>query len=192
MKILVVDDDIVSQVILTEQLQSLNHDVSVAADGKEAWNIYQAKNPRIVITDWMMPNVDGLELSRMIRSEHRDSYTFIILITILRGKGSYLEAMNAGADDFITKPFDSEQLAAHLRVAERILGMQHELRQLHAILPICSYCRRIRQDDDTWVSIEKHIKQKTDTAFSHGICPDCYESHVRPAIVKLRNKEKIV
>ncbi len=189
MKILIVDDDIVSQVLLTEQLEDLNHDVSVAADGKEGWGIYQAKNPRIVITDWMMPNVNGLELTRMIRKENKDFYTFIIFLTILRGKGSYLEAMNAGADDVITKPFDSEQLAARLRVAERILGMQHEIRQLHAILPICSYCRRIRQDDDTWVSIEKHIKQKTDTAFSHGICPECYESHVKPAIVKLRGRE---
>jgi phosphoserine phosphatase RsbU/P len=188
MKILIVDDDIVSQMLLTEQLQDLNHEVSVAADGKEAWNIFQAKNPRIVITDWMMPNVNGLELTRMIRKENRESYTFIIFLTILRGKGSYLEAMKAGADDVITKPYDSEQLAARLSVAERILGMQHEIRQLHSILPICSYCRRIRQDDDSWVSIEKHIKQKTDTAFSHGICPDCYESHVKPAIVKLRNR----
>jgi len=191
MKILIVDDDLVSQMLLTEQLQDLNHEVSVAADGKEAWNIFQAKNPRIVITDWMMPNVNGLELTRMIRKENRESYTFIIFLTILRGKGSYLEAMKAGADDVITKPYDSEQLAARLCVAERILGMQHEIRQLHSILPICSYCRRIRQDDDSWVSIEKHIKQKTDTAFSHGICPDCYESHVKPAIVKLRNREHI-
>jgi len=191
MKILVVDDEIVSQMLLTEQLQNLNHEVFVAADGKEGWNLYQAKNPRIVITDWMMPHVNGLELSRMIRGENRDSYTFIIFLTVLRGKGSYLEAMNAGADDVITKPFDSEQLAARLRVAERILGMQHEIRQLHSILPICSYCRKIREDDETWVSIEKHIKQKTDTAFSHGICPDCYNSHVKPSIAKLRNKEKV-
>ncbi len=189
MKILVVEDDIVTQMLLSEQLQELNHEVYVAADGKEAWSIFQAKNPRLVITDWMMPNLNGLELTRMIRQENRESYTFVIFLTILRGKGSYLEAMNAGADDVITKPFDSEQLSARLRVAERILGMQHEIRQLHSILPICSYCRRIRQDDDTWVSIEKHIKQKTDTAFSHGICPDCYESQVKPVIVKLRNRE---
>ena len=189
MKILIVDDDIISQMLLTEQLEDLNHEVSVAADGKEAWSIYQAKNPRIVITDWMMPNVNGLELTRMIRKENRESYTFIIFLTILRGKGTYLEAMNAGADDVVTKPFDSEQLAARLRVAERIIGMQHEIRQLQSILPICSYCRKIREDDDTWVSIEKHIKQKTDTAFSHGICPDCYESHVKPALAKLRTRE---
>ncbi|HTY11170.1 MAG TPA: response regulator [Bacteroidota bacterium] len=192
MKILVVDDDVVSQLLITEQLQSLNYEVSVASDGKEAWSVYQAKNPRIVITDWMMPQVDGLELTRMIRSENRNAYTFIIFLTVLRGKGSYLEAMKAGADDVLTKPFDSEQLAARLQVAERILNMQHEIRQLQSILPICSYCRRIRQDDDTWVSIEKHIKQKTDTSFSHGICPDCYHSHVKPAIEKLRGKEKAV
>ena len=130
MKILIVDDDIISQMLLTKQLEDLNHEVSVAADGKEAWSIYQAKNPRIVITDWMMPNVNGLELTRMIRKENRESYTFIIFLTILRGKGTYLEAMNAGADDVVTKPFDSEQLAARLRVAERIIGMQHEIRQL--------------------------------------------------------------
>ncbi len=188
MNILIVDDDKVSQVLLTEQLQALNYDVSTAIDGKEGWNIYIAKKPSIVITDWIMPHVNGLELSRMIRSEHRERYTYIIFLTILRGKGSYLEAMNAGADDVISKPFDSEQLAARLRVAERILGMQHEIKQLQGILPICSYCRKIRQEDDTWVSIEQHIKQKTDTSFSHGICPDCYQEHVQPAIVRLQNQ----
>jgi sigma-B regulation protein RsbU (phosphoserine phosphatase) len=190
MNILIVDDDRVSQVLLTEHLRCLNHEVFAAVDGKEAWGIYLAKKPSIVITDWIMPQVNGLELSRMIRAEHRERYTYIIFLTVLHGKGSYLEAMNAGADDVITKPFDSEQLAARLRVAERIVGMQRELKQLQGILPICSYCRKIRQDDETWIPIEEHIKQKTDTSFSHSICPDCYEAHVHPVILNLRNTDK--
>jgi len=182
MKILVVDDDVVSRVLLTEQLQSFGHEVMVADDGGEAWSIYVANKPQLVITDWMMPKVDGLELSRMIRAENRVFYTYIIFLTILRGKGSFLEAMNAGADDVITKPFDSEQLSARLRVAERILGLQHEIRQLHGILPICSYCKRIREDDDTWISVEQYISRKTQTSFSHGICPDCYGTQVKNAV----------
>ncbi|HTX18093.1 MAG TPA: response regulator [Bacteroidota bacterium] len=190
MNVLVVDDDNVSTLLLTEQLQSLHYEVSVASDGKEGWNLYLAKQPRIVITDWIMPHVDGLELSRMIRAERRDRYTYIIFLTILRGKGSFLEAMNAGADDVISKPFDADQLAARLRVAERIIGMQHEIRQLEEIIPVCTYCRRIREEDDTWVSIETHIKQKTDTSFSHTICPDCYEQHVQKAVADLQHKGK--
>lgn len=186
MKILIADDDVVSQMLLAEQLQSLGHTVSIASDGREAWDIFLSSKPQLVITDWIMPNIDGLEFSRMIRSENRETYTYIIFLTILHGKGSFLEAMEAGADDFITKPFDVEQLAARLRVADRILGLQREIKQLEGLLPICSYCKRIREEDMTWLPIEKYITQRTDTLFSHGVCPDCYEKYLKPELDELR------
>jgi phosphoserine phosphatase RsbU/P len=191
MRILIADDDVVSQLILSEQLQSLGHTVTIASDGREAWELYQSTNPQIVITDWIMPDVDGLELSRMIRAENRETYTYLIFLTILHGKGSYLEAMDAGADDFITKPFDIEQLSARLHVAERILGLQREIKQLQGLLPICSYCKRIREEDMTWLPIEKYITQRTDALFSHGVCPDCYEKHLRPEIETLRRSKQL-
>jgi DNA-binding response OmpR family regulator len=191
MKILIADDDVVSQMILAEQLQSLGHAVTIASDGREAWGLFQTTSPQLIITDWIMPDIDGLELSRMIRAENREQYTYIMFLTILQGKGSYLEAMDAGADDFISKPFDVEQLSARLHVAERILGLQREIKQLQGLLPICSYCKRIREEDMTWLPIEKYITQRTDTLFSHGVCPDCYEKHLKPEIEEMRKSKSL-
>jgi sigma-B regulation protein RsbU (phosphoserine phosphatase) len=191
MKILIADDDVISQILLSEQLRTLGHEVFEASDGHKAWRLYESIRPQVVITDWMMPKIDGLELTRMIRAEKREIYTYIICLTILHGKGSFLEAMASGADDFVTKPFDTEQLVARLHAAERILGLQHEVKQLQDLLSICSYCKKIKEDDDTWVTLESYISKKTETSFSHGICPDCYQEHVKPTLETIRKHNAV-
>ena len=130
MKILVAEDDAASRAILTQILKQLGHDVVVTVDGEQAWGIFLAEDVPLLVSDWMMPSLDGLELCRRIRAENRPAYTYIILLTVLGGKANYLEAMKAGADDFINKPFDVDQLQARLRVAERILGLQRDLTRL--------------------------------------------------------------
>jgi len=130
MRILIAEDDTVSREILEALLTQLGHDVVAAADGRDAWDLLTRDPVPLVISDWMMPDVDGLELCRRIRAEDRPKYTYVILLTTLGGKENYLEAMEAGADDFLTKPLDADQLAARLRVAERVLGLQRELVQL--------------------------------------------------------------
>jgi PleD family two-component response regulator len=99
------------------------------------------------------------------------------LLTILGGKTNYLEAMNAGADDFITKPFDSEQLAARLHVAERILGLRKHVTQLEGLLPICACCKKIRDEQSHWQQIETYVEQHSQARFSHSICPECAEKY---------------
>jgi DNA-binding response OmpR family regulator len=188
MKILVAEDDKVSRLVLSTGLRKLGHEVIEAADGQEAWSLFRSGDVHMVITDWMMPNMDGLHLCRSIRAELESKYTYIIMLTALGGKESYLEGMKAGADDFITKPFDIDGLAARLRVAERILKLQAEVRQLEGLLPICTYCKKIRSDDDAWQAIEVYITRQTDASFSHGICPECYESYVRPQLDQLRER----
>ena len=130
MKILIAEDDAASRAILSQILKQLGHDVIVTVDGEQAWGIFLAEDVPLLISDWMMPGLDGLELCRRIREDNRAAYTYIILLTVLGGKANYLEAMKAGADDFITKPFDVDQLQARLRVAERILGLQRDLTRL--------------------------------------------------------------
>jgi signal transduction histidine kinase len=130
MKILIAEDDATSRTILTQILKQLGHEVVVAVDGEQAWGVFLAEDVPLLISDWMMPGLDGLELCRRIRADGRAAYTYIILLTVLGGKVNYLEAMKAGADDFISKPFDREQLTARLRVAERILGLQRDLTRL--------------------------------------------------------------
>ncbi|TMK82537.1 MAG: response regulator [Actinobacteria bacterium] len=130
MRILIAEDDTASRLILAQILKQLGHDVTATANGAEAWRVFEREHVPLLISDWMMPDPDGLELCRRVRAADRGKYTYIILLTALGGKENYLEAMSAGVDDFVTKPFDADQLHARVRVAERILGLQRELTHL--------------------------------------------------------------
>jgi phosphoserine phosphatase RsbU/P len=182
MRILAVEDDPVSRRILTATLERLGHEVTVVPDGQEAWLSFATLPPEVVITDWMMPRMDGLELTRRIRARDGERYTYVIMLTALRGRTSYLDGMAAGADDFLTKPFDKDELQARLRVAERLLGLQREVKQLEGLLPICTYCKRIRDEADSWSQVEEYVGRRTEAQFSHGICPDCYDRHLKPQL----------
>ena len=185
MRILIADDDSVAQMILNNTLTDFGHEVIKAQNGAEAWEQYCNENVRMLILDWMMPELNGLEVCRMVRAERRRSYTYIVMLTIHEGKGSYLQAMDAGADDFINKPIDREELEARLRVAQRILGLQAEVRQLEGLLPICAYCKKIRDHENQWHGLDEHIARHTETSFSHGICPSCYDSHIADELEQL-------
>jgi phosphoserine phosphatase RsbU/P len=185
LRILIADDDPTARNFLRAALRNLDHECLLAGNGREAWEAYQANQPTLVLADWVMPELSGLDLCRMIRAENRPRYTYVILVTALTGKGSYLEGMDAGADDFVTKPFDVDQMAARLRVAQRILGLQTELKQLEGLLPICTYCRKIRDEGDSWAHLEDYVAKRTDVTLSHGICPDCYHGRIAPEMNRL-------
>jgi len=186
MKVLIADDDGVSRALLRAHLEKAGHEVVEATNGRSAWQTFRNGSFPLVISDWMMPEVDGLELCRMMRAEDRRLYTYVILLTALGGRGSYLEGMRAGADDFLSKPFDAEMFRSRLHVAERILKLQSEVSQLQALLPICSYCKKIRGESGSWVPVEAYIAARTDTRFSHGICSDCYRDEVLPELARHR------
>lgn len=185
LKVLVADDDATARRVLQAALHKLDHECILAADGREAWEQYQSTQPSIVLADWLMPSLSGIELCRMIRADARPRYTYVILVTALSGKGSYLEGMQAGADDFVSKPFDLDEMGARLHVAQRILSLQTEIHQLEGLLPICSYCRRIRDEGSAWTSLEEYVAARTQVMLSHSICPDCYHSRIVPEIVRL-------
>jgi sigma-B regulation protein RsbU (phosphoserine phosphatase) len=184
MKIILVDDDSTSRMILAKKLRKLEHEVSEASDGNEAWFSYRLQQPRIVISDLVMPNCDGLELCRRIRQANSPKYTYIIMLTAQSGKVNYHEAMDAGADDFLTKPCDMDDIIIRLRVAERLLQLTTKVNQLEGLLPICSYCKRIRDEEKEWRPVEQYINDRSEASFSHGVCPTCYETHVKPQLQK--------
>ena len=126
MKVLIAEDDRDSRELLAWMLQKLGYQVVSAANGKEAWDAFRKGRFRLVISDVLMPEIDGLELCRRIRMHKQSKYTYIIVITALIGKKDYLEGMDAGADDFVTKPFDPDELKARLRGAERIISFQEQ------------------------------------------------------------------
>jgi CheY-like chemotaxis protein len=134
MKVLIADDDDITRLLLGSALTKLGHKVHAVANGREAWDAWHGGEFSFIISDWMMPDLDGLEFCRRIRAEPCADYTYIVLLTSCSGKTNYLEAMTAGADDFITKPFEKDALAARVRVAERILGLHASLRSANTDL----------------------------------------------------------
>lgn len=190
MKILVAEDDDASRTILLAQLRKLGHEVLGAADGEEALAGFDRENPDVVITDWKMPRMDGLELCRRIRQADRREYTYIIILTSLDRKVGFLEGMNAGADDFVNKPCDTIELNVRLRVAARILALQATMVQLEGLLPICSSCHKIRSESGQWNPVEVFIARTTEAQFSHGICPTCYETRMKPEVERLKKAHK--
>ena len=130
MRILIAEDDIVSRLILASTLQKQGHEVVGAENGLKAWEAFQKEYFPVLILDWLMPGMDGVTLCRHVRKLLRENYTYVILLTALEGKSNYVEAMDAGADDFMTKPFDADQLTARIRVAERIIDLQRRVAEV--------------------------------------------------------------
>jgi sigma-B regulation protein RsbU (phosphoserine phosphatase) len=183
MKILVAEDDPVSVKILQLTLEHYGHEVITTASGVEAWEAFDRDPVRTIVSDWMMPGMSGLELCQKVRQRPKTDYTYFILLTAnTTGRENLREAMDAGIDDFLPKPLDREVIMMRLRVAERILEFSTQIRQLKELLPICMYCKRIRDDSDYWQQVESYIHTHTGSNFSHGICPDCFtkEMHVYP------------
>jgi DNA-binding response OmpR family regulator len=174
MKILVAEDDRDSREMLGFLPQFEGYEVVQVANGGEAWREFEQNQFGLVISDWLMPEIDGLELCRRIRAVERTPYPYIILLTALKGKDHFLKAMGAGADDFISKPYDPDELRAKLHVARRILSLQSRVKTLEGILPTCMYCKKIRDENQSWVSIERYVTERSNAAFSHGVCPECY------------------
>ena len=187
-KILAVEDDPVARAILRQALIRLGHEVVDACDGVEALKVLEKEPVRVIVSDWMMPEMDGLGLCRAVRGRVHADYVYFILLTGREADvDNQREAIEAGVDDFLTKPLDLQEIWMRLRVAERILRFATEVRQLEAFLPICGYCKKVRDDQNYWQQIESYINERTGTDFSHSVCPDCYQRVVMPELDKLRS-----
>lgn len=187
MKILTVDDDLVARKILVQALHRLGYETVEAGHGEEALKVIEQDPVRVVVSDWLMPGMDGLELCRRLRGRMNTEYVYFILLTGREADpDNQREAIEAGIDDFLTKPLDLQEIWMRLRVSERILKFTTQVRQLEAFLPICSYCKKVRDDQNYWQQIEAYINERTGSEFSHSICPDCYKRVVLPELEKLR------
>ena len=128
MRVLVAEDNPVFQTMLRNLLVRWDYEVILAGNGMEAWEHLQANDgPRLAILDWMMPGMDGVEVCRRVRAVGKEPYTYLLLLTAKTESGDLVEGMEAGADDYITKPFDAHELRVRLRAGRRILDLQEEL-----------------------------------------------------------------
>jgi DNA-binding response OmpR family regulator len=187
MKILIADDDPLNRRVVYAALAPDGHEIVQADDGEAAWQALQAPEaPSLAVLDWLMPHKTGLELCRLARAG-LSAAPYLILLTSKREHADIVTALNAGADDYIVKPFDAAELRARVGVGIRIVTLQQALaarvgelelalaniKQLRGLLPVCAWCRRVRNDADYWQQIEVYITEHSDAQISHGICPDC-------------------
>ncbi len=194
MRILIAEDDSVSRRVLEATLDKFGYEVVVAADGAEAWSeLQRADAPTLAILDWMMPEIDGVELCRRIRSLSTTTPPYLILLTARNEKGDVVAGLDAGANDYLTKPFDRAELRARVQVGAHVLELQRNLaarvlelegalsqvKQLQGLLPICSYCKKIRDEKDYWQGVDSYLSEHSEVEFSHGICPACFERVTR-------------
>ena len=201
MRVLIAEDDAVSRRILETFLRNWGHEVVTTFDGEEAWQAMRGPDaPALAILDVMMPGVDGLEVCRRVRKLAGATPPYIILLTAKHGARAIVDGMEAGADDYLTKPYDRDELRVRVQVGVRIVELQTRLagrvrelegalehvRQLQGILPICSYCKKIRGDQDYWQTVESYIADHSEAEFSHGICPTCYETTVKDQLASFR------
>jgi phosphoserine phosphatase RsbU/P len=190
-RVVIADDDQVTAEILARTLRRWNYEPVVTSDGASAWNaLRNDTTPTLAILDWMMPELDGPEICRRVRQELPRANMYMILVTARETRGDVIAGLDAGADDYVIKPFDADELRARVAVGVRVLSLQEGLaervaelqtalasvKQLSGLLPICSYCKRIRGDDQYWQQVEGYIASHSDAQFSHGICPTCYKT----------------
>lgn len=173
MRILIAEDDEASCELLGRILEKDGHEVCSCADGRSAWAAQQKSPFPVVVTDWQMPGLTGLELCQKIRAGGDTPYTYVIVVTGLSTRAHYLEAMEAGVDDFLSKPYDRAIIGARLRVAERVLKLTAEVQNLRGLVPTCSHCHKVRDPEQHWHSMESFFAERAPISFSHSICPDC-------------------
>jgi len=192
MRILIAEDDLTSRTVLKTVLERLGHEVIVTVNGEDAWKVMTMPDPpRLVILDWMMPLLDGLEIVRRIRASSTMDTSYIILLTARSEKTDMIKGFDAGADDYLSKPFDAGELRARVEVGRRMIEMHDrlavqvqelqkafdEIKKLQGIMPICSYCKKIRDDQGYWNQVEDYVSRHSEAQFSHSICPECLKKH---------------
>jgi phosphoserine phosphatase RsbU/P len=205
-RVVIAEDDAVSRSILETLLRKWGYEVTTTLDGEAAWAALQEPDaPSLAILDIMMPGLDGLELCRRLRRKVSAIPPYIILLTANHGVSEIVKGIEAGADDYLTKPYDRDELRVRVQVGARIVELQTKLaervgqleaalshvKQLQGILPICSYCKKIRNDLNYWQNVDSYVADHSQAEFSHGICPSCYETTVKPQLESFQISEFI-
>lgn len=195
MKILLVDDEILNLQLLEDMLSPMNHNLLKAMDGQMALSLLK-ENPDtdMVLLDILMPDMNGYELCAIVKADKTLKDIPVILITALSDEASQVKGLKYGAADYITKPYKIEILEAkvnnHLLLKKQrdaLIKLSEEkdaliselaeaiaqIKTLSGILPICTECKKIRDDKGYWEQIDNYIKKCSDTQFSYSLCPDC-------------------
>ncbi len=188
MRILIAEDDFTSRNMLAGVLKKAGYEPVEAVNGLEALEELQRPDaPRLVVLDWIMPEMDGLEVLRRLRAVQSDRPPYVLMLTTKTDKEEIIAGLEAGANDYLAKPFGAGELRARIEVGRRMVEMQDalaekivelrralaEIKTLRGSVPICAGCKKIRDDEGFWQQVEVYVREHTEAEFSHGLCPEC-------------------
>jgi len=200
MKVVIADDDEVNRKLLRAIVTGEGYEVIDLPDGLSALNYFQQTDEPIVgLIDWEMPGMEGDEVCEQVRQIINGPPFHLILLTARDSKTDVVAGLRAGANDYVVKPFDRTELLARVAIGAQMVNLQGALtqhvkelqealqrvKQLSGLLPICSYCKKIRDDSNYWSEVESYVSHHSDVQFSHSVCPHCYEQIVKPELEKL-------
>jgi len=203
LRVLVADDEGVSRTVVGAMLKKAGYPVVFANDGEQAWRELDSDDPpALALLDWEMPGLQGPEIVQRIRSKQLPSPTYVILLTGRDSSADIVQGLRAGADDYVTKPANEDELIARVSVGARVVQLQSALadrvrsleealanvKALQTLLPMCAYCKSVRNDHNYWEKVETYFTQHSNVAFTHSYCPNCYERFVRPELEALEDQ----
>jgi phosphoserine phosphatase RsbU/P len=200
-RVLIADDDQFSLKLLEHILGSCGLEIETCRDGEEALASILAENdaPHVAILDWNMPGLDGVEICERLKKHANKPHTFLLMLTGRDDRADIVRALQSGADDYLAKPAHKDELRARVMNAVRMVDLQLTLARrvteleeamtnvklLQGLLPICTYCKNVRNDDNYWQKVDAYFSEHSELRFSHGICPHCYDTIVEPQLQKL-------
>ena len=202
LQVLVADDEAVSRTVVGAMLKKAGYPVVFAADGEQAWKHLSSDDPpALALLDWEMPGLQGPEVVQRMRSAQMAHPTYVILLTSRDSLADIVQGLRAGADDYVTKPANKDELIARVNVGARVVQLQTALadrvrsleealanvQTLQTLLPMCAYCKSIRNDQNYWEKVETYFTQHSNVAFTHSYCPNCYERFVKPELEALED-----
>ncbi len=194
-KILLIEDDLPSQLYLQKLIGQWGYQVTAVKSAEHALEQIHQNNFQIIIADWILPGMTGVEFVRTIRNDQKLDYIYTILLTARSSDADYNTAMANGADDFLIKPVQENELRIRLRVAERIMQYQQELKNyaqrlsqalddiqtLGGFIHMCSYCNSIYTPEEKWLDVARYLQKHANITVSHGVCPACIPKIYEPS-----------
>lgn len=181
--VLIIDDNKENLKVVGNLLSKNNYKLALANNGKDALKYLEKKKPDLILLDIMMPQIDGYTICSQIKADNRYQKIPIIFLTAKTEPEDIVKGFETGAIDYITKPFNSKELLARVKTHVNLKKANERIKKLEGIIPVCANCKKIRDENDEWISLEHYLDNHSEAELSHSLCPECAKK-LYPQFVK--------